>query len=101
MYVMEDHGIRLERLISRSDDNLLQGNIHWIEPGASADGVIPHQGEELGYLLEGELVLLVDGKRLTAGTGASFHFRSELPHAYRNEGTSSARVPWVSTPPTF
>ncbi|MCW6511206.1 cupin domain-containing protein [Lichenifustis flavocetrariae] len=100
-YVVKDQGIRLERLITHVDGNLLQGNIHWIEPGASAEEIVAHQGEELGYILEGEIVLLVDGKSFVVGEGASFHFRSEMPHAYRNEGKSRAKILWVSTPPTF
>jgi transcriptional regulator with XRE-family HTH domain len=100
-YVVRGHGIRLERLISYADAHLLQSNIHWIAPGAGLEGEIAHQGEELGYVLEGEIELTVDGRRFRAGVGASFHFRSELPHSYRNLGSKPARVIWVSTPPTF
>jgi len=100
-YVVHERGIRLERLIPYSDAHLLQSNIHWIGPGASLEGEIAHQGEELGYILEGEIELTVAGRRYCAGAGASFHFRSELPHSYRNLGSTPARVLWVSTPPTF
>jgi len=51
--------------------------------------------------LEGEIELTIDGNRYCAKAGDSFHFRSELPHAYRNIGTKPARVLWVNTPPTF
>ena len=33
--------------------------------------------------------------------GASFHFRSDLPHSYRNTGRTVAKVLWVNSPPTF
>jgi len=100
-YVVHGHGIRLERVIPYAEGHLLQSNIHWIAPGASLEGEIAHEGEELGYMLEGEIELTVGGRRYRAGVGAAFHFRSELPHSYRNVSDRPARVIWVSTPPTF
>jgi transcriptional regulator with XRE-family HTH domain len=100
-YVVHGHGIRLERLISYADEHLLQSNIHWIAPGASLEGEVAHQGEELGYILEGEIELTVGGRHYRVGADASFHFRSELPHSYRNNGSTPARIIWVSTPPTY
>ena len=93
-------GIQLERLIPYSREHLLQGNIHMIEPGGGSEAIV-HSGEEIGYVLEGEIELVIDGRKMRAKSGDSFHFRSELPHAYRNVGTKTARVLWISTPPTF
>jgi transcriptional regulator with XRE-family HTH domain len=93
-------GIQLERLIPYSREHLLQGNIHMIAPGGGSESIV-HSGEEIGYVLEGEIELAVDGRKMRAKSGDSFHFRSELPHAYRNVGATMARVLWISTPPTF
>jgi transcriptional regulator with XRE-family HTH domain len=93
-------GIQMERLIPYSRDHLLQGNIHVIEPGGGSEAIV-HSGEEIGYVLEGEIELIIDGVKMRAKSGDSFHFRSELPHAYRNVGAKKARVLWISTPPTF
>lgn len=93
-------GIQLERLIPYSREHLLQGNIHRIAPRGGSEAIV-HAGEEIGYVLEGEIELVIDGKRLRAKVGDSFHFRSELPHSYRNVGSRTARVLWISTPPTF
>ena len=94
-------GIKLERLIPYSHGYLLQGNIHHIDTGGRSDGNIVHSGEEIGYVLEGEIELTVDGRRYRAKMGDSFHFRSELPHGYRNVGVTPARIIWINTPPTF
>jgi transcriptional regulator with XRE-family HTH domain len=94
-------GIKLERLIPYSHAYLLQGNIHHIDTGGRSDGNIVHSGEEVGYVLEGEIELTVDGRKYRARKGDSFHFRSELPHGYRNVGTMPARIIWINTPPTF
>ncbi len=94
-------GIRLERLIPYSRENLLQGNIHLIAPGGRSAGNIVHAGEEIGYILEGQVELTVGRKRYRAKQGDLFHFRSELPHGYRNVGSKPARILWINTPPTF
>jgi transcriptional regulator with XRE-family HTH domain len=93
-------GLKLERLIPYSREHLLQGNIHHIAPGGGSEA-IAHVGEEIGYVLDGEIELVIDGRRLRAVKGDSFHFRSELRHAYRNVGKRIACVLWINTPPTF
>src|SRR6056297_2268588 len=50
-------GIRLERIIPHSRDHILQCNIHVIDPTGSSQHQIQHVGEEMGYILEGELEL--------------------------------------------
>ena len=94
-------GIRLERLIPYTKGHLLQSNIHIIAPGGSSDGAIAHEGEEVGYVIAGEIELTVDGKPHTLSAGDSFCFASHLPHGYVNIGKSEARIMWVNTPPTF
>lgn len=94
-------GVILERLMPYTDKTMLQANVHIVLPGGASDGLITHLGEEMGYLLEGRLELIVDGEVYLLEPGDSFHFHSELPHGYRNPGDSVARVLWVNTPPTF
>lgn len=94
-------GIALERLAPHADGALLQANLHIVAGGGASDGLIVHVGEEIGYLVEGELELEVDGRTYLLRPGDSFHFPSDLPHGYRNPGTREARVIWVNTPPTF
>jgi transcriptional regulator with XRE-family HTH domain len=93
-------GIQLERLIPFAPGRLLQASIHLIAP-QGADEPVVHQGEELGYVLEGELEIIVGGKSYLAKTGTAFIFRSEIPHHYRNRGKVPVRVIWVNTPPTY
>ncbi|MGF6573865.1 transcriptional regulator, XRE family with cupin sensor [Paraburkholderia fungorum] len=93
--------IMLERVVVPSPGQLLQGDIHVIEPHSSSDEQISHLGEELGYVIEGELELTLDDERYLLKTGDSFYFPSSRPHSYRNPGKVVARVLWINTPPTF
>lgn len=94
-------GITLYRLVPSMRGALLQANIHAIEPGGCTEGQISHDGEEMGYVLEGVLDLEVDGRHYRLEAGTSFFFNSTLPHGYRNTGDRTTRVLWVNTPPTF
>ncbi|MFA6264161.1 MAG: XRE family transcriptional regulator [Pseudolabrys sp.] len=94
-------GHKLEALIPSRRGNLLSGYINDIEPGSGSEGVITHEGEEFGYVLEGELDLIVDKKKYRLRAGDSFYFRSERPHSYTNSRKKVARILWLNTPPTF
>lgn len=96
-----DGSIMLERLVVPSPGQLLQGDIHVLEPLARSDEQIHHVGEELGYVLEGELELTLGDKSYRLQAGDSFYFPSTEPHSYRNPGETVTRILWVNTPPTF
>ena len=94
-------GSRLERLIPPNLGHLLEGNLHILEPGGGSDGILMHEGEEVGYVLSGVLALTVSGVQYLLYAGDSFVYRSEEPHSYLNPSEVTTQVLWVSTPPTF
>ncbi|MEN3753470.1 cupin domain-containing protein [Mangrovibacter sp. SLW1] len=94
-------GIELENLTWHHKGGLLQGDIHIIEPGVKSDALIEHQGEEMGYVLEGVLELRIGEETWQLEAGDSFYFPSHLPHGYSNPGKSVTKVLWVNTPVTF
>ncbi|MCR8547396.1 cupin domain-containing protein [Salipiger sp. P9] len=93
--------ISIERLSPTYSDTLLDANIHNLEPGADSGGDIQHEGEEIGYVLEGAAELTVDGQVYQLVQGDSFYFSSHLPHRYRNIHDGKTRILWVATPATF
>ncbi len=94
-------GVTLERVIPYSPGHLLQCNIHHIEAGGESAGPIRHVGEEVGYLICGEVELTVGQRAFHLKEGDSFVFDSDRPHHYRNPGSVRASIFWVNTPPTF
>ncbi len=94
-------GVTLERVVPHGRGHLLQGNIHIVAPGGGSMGPMRHEGDEVGYVLEGRLTLSIGEATHELGPGDSFAFPSHLPHTYRNTGTEVARVLWINTPPTF
>ena len=94
-------GILMERVIPYAKGHLLQSNIHIVAPGGSSFGLISHEGEEVGYLIAGEIELFVGDKAYQLAAGDTFCFRSEIGHGYRNRGTTEARILFVNTPLPF
>lgn len=94
-------GVKAEVLVPHAEGRLLEGFIVIFDPGAGTDGTLHHGGEEVGYVLEGQLELTVAGETNRLGPGDSFYFRSDLEHAYRNPGRTVTRVVWINSPPTF
>lgn len=94
-------GISLERITLPKRGGLLQANIHIVPPGEASDGLIEHVGEEVGFVLEGSIELVLGTKCHLIQAGDAFHFSSQTPHGYRNVGKVTARIFWVNTPATF
>jgi transcriptional regulator with XRE-family HTH domain len=92
-------GLVLERLIPFTRGRVLNANIHVVPPGAGNGGELKHEGEEVGYVLEGQIELTVNGEVRILSQGDSFFFLSHQPHSYRNPGAVAARILWVNAPP--
>lgn len=99
--VIKSGGIALDRLVLPKRGGLLQANIHIIDPGEASDGQIEHQGEEIGYVLEGTVELALGDERHIVNAGDAFTFSSQVPHGYRNVGKDVAKILWVNSPATF
>lgn len=94
-------GSTIENFVPFGGSHLLQGFLMVVEPGGKTQGTLTHYGEEVGYVLEGELELIISGKPHRLKAGNSFNFRSEEPHSHRNPGRTRAVVIWINTPPTM
>jgi uncharacterized cupin superfamily protein len=79
----------------------LQALILNIPAGVKSDNDVEHIGEEIGYLIEGEINIFVDGKRYSLKQGDLLFFSSSLPHGYHNTSDKVARILWVNTPPSL
>ena len=63
-----------------------------LPPGVAA-GRHTHPGEEVGYLMEGTLTLMVEGKPpVIVKAGESFFVPAGVVHDGKNEGSATAKV---------
>lgn len=62
-------------------------------PAGVRVGKHTHPGEEIGYIVEGTLVLEVEGKApVTLKAGDAFFVEAGRPHDGKNEGAATAKV---------
>ena len=97
----EGDGSLCETLTPFASDGLLEGLLLELPAGGAMCGPFSHEGEEVGYVLEGELELFVEGERHQLPVGHSFFFTSTRTHNYRAYGPRKCRILWINTPPTF
>lgn len=60
-----------------------------------------HEGEEMYYVLEGEIVFYVNDKKYSLSKGEIIHFPSTIKHHYINESHEIAKIFCVLTPKLF
>jgi len=72
------------------------------EPGFSQSEYLEHVGDDMIYVLEGQIEVEVAKYRTeTLGAGDSIGYPSTIPHRWRVIGDESARFLFVSAPVTF
>ena len=63
--------------------------------------MITHEGEECGFVLKGNLTVLLDGKEYHLNEGDSIYYDSSIPHKYLNLGDEECISVWAMTPTFF
>ncbi|MGB3683593.1 MAG: XRE family transcriptional regulator [Rubrobacteraceae bacterium] len=72
------------------------------EPGADYEGSLAHEGEEVIFIVEGQLELLLDGKeRYVLNKGDTASYPSTRTHKFRNIHPDISILYGVVTPPTL
>ncbi len=61
----------------------------------------PHEGQEFGYVLSGQITLMMQNKKQLVKKGESFYLEGTYHHYFINETKSPAEYIWVSNPPLF
>jgi len=72
-----------------------------LEPGGQSVMHDPHPGEEFGYILEGQVTLVLNKKRYAVRKGEAFYYLAKKAHYLINNSQQYAKVLWISTPPTL
>ena len=104
-------------MFEKKDDETLKGSITWLVPDAQKNSMepilielgpdgesyamAPSEGEEFGYVLSGAVYLVTGSERTRLRTGWSFCIHPSTEHSLKNAGKTTARVLWISTPPSF
>ncbi len=66
--------------------------------GNQDDVLTAHDGEELSFVLQGEILFQLGGDQVRLGAGDCLYFNAEVPHMGRNVGNVDAKVLMVTAP---
>ena len=100
-------------MFEKTDEENLRGSILWLVPSAQKNEMEPilvniGPGGKMNdedtmktSVLSGSIVLKIGDKKHRVKTGGSFCIHPTAPHCLINTGKRSAKVLWVSTPPSF
>ena len=91
----------LSWLVPNAQKNAMEPVHIILKPGCSTDEDFPHEGEEFGYVIKGEIVLALGKRKIKVKKGESFYFTSSRVHQIINKGLINAEFVWVSSPPSF
>ena len=79
----------------------MEGILVTIEPGSSWGEAYSHRGEEIRYVLDGQLEVNIGGEKYLLRKGDCLWHTSEVPHTLRNPGKRKAKYFVVIIPPSF
>ena len=88
-------------LIPNAQKNKMEPILITLQPGGSTYPDNPHEGEEVGYVLEGTITIVIDKERYQAKKGESFYIACDKPHYLENKTSHQAKAIWISSPPMF
>lgn len=94
-------GFKQNFLAVNAQKNLMEPLRITLKPDCATEEDVPHEGEEFGYVLEGEIVLHLGNKKYVCKKGESFYFKADKKHYIINTKQKDAKFIWVSSPPTF
>lgn len=88
---MTGRDVTYERLSASFPGNVLRSTLIHEPPGYRSEPM-SHEGEEIFYIVEGELTLELDGERMILQAGDTAHFPSTRTHATWNHTTTTTTV---------
>ena len=88
-------------LIASAQSRSLEPILVQLQPGKSMPADKPHEGEEFGYVLEGEIILQYGDETYKVRKGDSFIFPADRKHKISSACKRVSTILWVSTPPSF
>ena len=99
--------VTYENVAAKLEDCLVEAYVATVDVGGtsgggtSVDDTMSHTGEELDICLSGTIEFTIRKKVYVLNAGDSIHFKSRIPHSWRNIGKEPVTMITVVTPPPF
>jgi len=102
-FVDEKEEMTITYVVPNAQKNQMEPLLLELQPNGSSQIILPHEGEEMGYILQGKVTLmnLTRKSSHTVKKGETFYIKGDFRHCLVNNGKSIAKILWISTPPVF
>ena len=100
-YVVKTDDKVITWLVPNSQKNEMEPILLQLPSNTSTDVDMPHEGQEFGFVVDGEIILVIDKKEHVCKKGESFYFTTDKNHYIKNNKNKDAKVIWISSPPNF
>lgn len=95
-------GTTIENIAARLEDCMIEAAQLVVDVGGhSGEEPMSHKGEELVFCLQGTMEFTIRDEVYLLHPGDSLHFKSSLPHSWKNIGQGKGIILSVLTPPPF
>ena len=88
-------------LVPSAQKNLMEPMHIVLKPKCQTQEDLPHEGEEFGYVLSGEITLHLGKRKYNVKQNESFYFKAEKVHYIINTKEENATFIWISSPQNF
>lgn len=95
----DELGSKIEWIVPSAQKNMMEPIRLTLNAGGSTYPDNPHEGEEMGYVLSGEITVVIGKEKYKAKSGEAFYYVSDKKHYITSE--KGAEILWVSAPPSF
>lgn len=91
----------LKWIVPNAQKNKMEPILIELEPEGRSKEIFPHEGEEFGYVITGNILVHIGAEKYKVKKGESFYYKANSNHYISNAGKTVASIIWVSTPPSF
>lgn len=91
----------LKWIIPNAQKNSMEPILIELEANGRSKEDYPHEGEEFGYVILGNIYLHIGSDIFKVKKGESFYYKANSNHYISNAGKTKANIIWVSNPPSF
>lgn len=95
-FALAHSSLTYESLASEFPGSELSSYILHVPPGYVSE-TVSHEGEEMVFVLEGEIEQTLDGQSFRMKAGDCLHYSGQTAHAWTNPTDTPARILWAGT----
>jgi len=100
-FVDERSLFKITWIVPNAQKNEMEPILLELDQSGESFEILPHEGEEFGYVLQGKVSLVHGEEEYILESGATFYLKGDRTHYFRNSNKDNATILWVSTPPMF